>query len=50
MQKKRQKVNSIAEKEKERIIIETEIRTIAERLKEFGWRTEGAEDRPACLA
>jgi len=44
LQKKRQKVNSIAEKEKERIIIETEIRTIAERLKEFSWRAEGAED------
>ena len=47
LQKKRQKVNSLAEKEKERIIIETEIRTIADRLKEFASRGEGPDDQPA---
>ena len=45
LQRKRQKANSLAEKEKERIIIETEIRTIADRLKEFAWRTEGADEQ-----
>jgi chromosome segregation protein len=43
LQRKRQKANSLGEKEKERIIIETEIRTIAERLKEFSWKTDGNE-------
>jgi chromosome segregation protein len=47
LQKKRQKANSLAEKEKERIIIETEIRTIADRLKEFAWRTEGSDEQAA---
>jgi chromosome segregation protein len=45
LQRKRQKATALAEKEKERIIIETEIRTIADRLKEFAWRTEGADER-----
>ena len=45
LQRKRQKANSLAEKEKERIIIETEIRTIADRLKEFTWRTEGSDEQ-----
>ena len=45
LQRKRQKANSLAEKEKERIIIETEIRTIADRLKEFAWRTEGTDEQ-----
>ncbi|HME43421.1 MAG TPA: chromosome segregation protein SMC [Syntrophorhabdales bacterium] len=44
-QRKRQKANALAEKEKERIIIETEIRTIADRLKEFAWRIEGTDDQ-----
>ncbi len=45
LQRKRQRTNSLAEKEKERIIIETEIRTIADRLKESAWRAEGAEEQ-----
>lgn len=46
LQKKRQRTHSIAEKEKERIVIETEVRTITERLKEFGWKAEGAGEGP----
>ena len=45
--KKRQRMQSIAEKEKERIVIETEVRTITERLKEFAWKAEGAGEGPA---
>jgi chromosome segregation protein len=45
LQRKRQKANALAEKEKERIIIETEVRTIADRLKEFVSRTEGVEEQ-----
>jgi chromosome segregation protein len=46
LHKKRQRMQSIAEKEKERIVIETEVRTITERLKEFAWKAEGAGEGP----
>ncbi|MEO0250528.1 MAG: AAA family ATPase, partial [candidate division WOR-3 bacterium] len=44
--KKRQRAQSMAEKEKERIVIETEVRAITERLKEFAWKAEGAGEGP----